>query len=74
MEEFTTDTTGNKWTALSAITDAFYGNTAILWTEPPTVFGFGVYYDGENAIGGANNPRHALTYDDAGGPVPLPHK
>ena len=67
MEEFTTDTTGNKWTALSAITDAFYGNTAILWTEPPTVFGFGVYYDGENAIGGANNPRHALTYDDAGG-------
>ena len=29
MEEFTTDTTGNAWTSLSAITDAFYGNTAI---------------------------------------------
>ena len=67
MEEFTTDTTGNAWTSLSAITDAFYGNTAIFWTEQPTLFGFGVYYDGKNAMGGQYQPRHALTYDDAGG-------
>ncbi len=67
MEEFTTDTTGNAWTSLSAITDAFYGNTAIFWTEQPTLFGFGVYYDGRNAMGGHYQPRHALTYDDAGG-------
>ena len=67
MEEFTTDTTGNAWTSLSAITDAFYGNTAIFWTEQPTLFGFGVYYDGKNAMGGHYEPRHALTYDDAGG-------
>ena len=67
MEEFTTDTTGNAWTSLSAITDAFYGNTAIFWTEQPTLFGFGVYYDGKNAMGGHYQPRHALTYDDAGG-------
>ena len=67
MEEFTTDTTGNAWTSLSAITDAFYGNTAIFWTEQPTLFGFGVYYDGQNAMGGQYQPRHALTYDDAGG-------
>ena len=67
MEEFTTDTTGNAWTSLSAITDAFYGNTAIFWTEQPTLFGFGIYYDGRNALGGHYKPRHALTYDDAGG-------
>ena len=67
MEEFTTDTTGNRWSAVSAITDAFYGNSAIYWTELPSLFGFGVYYDGLNALGGQYQPRHALTYDDAGG-------
>jgi len=67
MEEFTTDTSGNKWSAVSAIPDAFYGNSAIFWTETPSLFGFGVYYDHLNAIGGQIQPRHALTYDDAGG-------
>jgi hypothetical protein len=67
MEEFTTDTSGNAWTAVSGIVDAFYGNTAIYWTDSPTLFDFGVYYDGRNAMGGQYQPRHALTYDDAGG-------
>ncbi len=67
MEEFTTDTSGNAWTAVSGIVDAFYGNTAIYWTDSPTLFDFGVYYDGQNAMGGQYQPRHALTYDDAGG-------
>ena len=67
MEEFTTDTSGNAWTAVAGIVDAFYGNTAIYWTDTPTLFGFGVYYDGLNAMGGQYQPRHALTYDDAGG-------
>ena len=31
------------------------------------MFGFGIYYDGRNALGGHYKPRHALTYDDAGG-------
>jgi hypothetical protein len=66
MEEFTTDTSGNAWTAVSGIVDAFYGNTAIYWTDSPTLFDFGVYYDGKNAMGGQYQPRHALTYDDAG--------
>ena len=67
MEEFTTDTSGNKWSAVAAIPDAFYGNSAIYWTETPSLFGFGVYYDNLNATGGQIQPRHALTYDDAGG-------
>jgi len=67
MEEFTTDTSGNAWTAVSGIADSFYGNTAIFWTDQPSLFGFGVYYDGLNAMGGQYKPRHALTYDDAGG-------
>ena len=67
MEEFTTDTSGNAWTSLAGIVDAFYGNTAIYWTDQPSLFGFGVYYDGLNAMGGQYQPRHALTYDDAGG-------
>jgi hypothetical protein len=67
MEEFTTDTSGNAWTAVTGIVDAFYGNTAIYWTDQPSLFGFGVYYDGLNAMGGQYQPRHALTYDDAGG-------
>jgi hypothetical protein len=66
MEEFTTDTSGNAWTAVSSIIDGFYGNTAIYWTDSPTLFNFGVYYDGKNAMGGQYKPRHALTYDDAG--------
>jgi hypothetical protein len=66
MEEFTTDTSGNAWTAVAGIIDAFYGNTAIYWTDPPTLFNFGVYYDAMNAMGGQFQPRHALTYDDAG--------
>ena len=67
MEEFTTDTSGNAWTAVSAICDAFYGNSLIYWTDRPSLFEFGVYYDGGNAMGGSTSPRHALTYDDAGG-------
>ena len=67
MEEYTSDTSGNAWTAVSGIIDSFYGNTAIYWTTQPTLFSFGVYYDGDNAMGGRNEPRHALTYDDAGG-------
>ena len=66
MEEFTTDTSGNAWTAVSGIVDAFYGNTAIYWTDTPTAFSFGVYYDANNAMGGQYQPRHALTYDDVG--------
>jgi len=66
MEEFTTDTSGNAWTSVAGIVDAFYGNTAIYWTDSPTLFNFGVYYDGMNAMGGRYEPRHALTYDDAG--------
>jgi hypothetical protein len=67
MEEFTTDTSGNAWTAAAAIPDAFYGNTALYWTDTPSLFNFGVYYDGLNAMGGQFRARHALTYDDAGG-------
>ena len=66
MEEFTTDTSGNAWTSVAGIADAFYGSTAIYWTDTPTAFNFGVYYDGRNAMGGQFQPRHALTYDDAG--------
>ena len=66
MEEFTTDTSGNAWTSVAGIADAFYGATAIYWTDTPTAFNFGVYYDGRNAMGGQYQPRHALTYDDAG--------
>ncbi|MBL67992.1 MAG: hypothetical protein CMO74_06005 [Verrucomicrobiales bacterium] len=67
MEEFTTDTTGNAWSSTAAILDAFYGNTSLYWTDTPSLFDFGVYYDGNNAMGGQYRPRHALTYDDAGG-------
>ena len=67
MEEFTTDTGGNAWTAVAGIADAFYGNTALFWTDTPTLYNFGVYYDGKNAMGDKYKPRHALTYDDAGG-------
>tara|TARA_B100001123_G_scaffold444213_1_gene592363 strand:- start:2119 stop:8322 length:6204 start_codon:yes stop_codon:yes gene_type:complete len=67
MEEFTADTSGNSFSAVSATVDAFYGSTALVWTDPPSIFGFGVFYDGLNAMGGMYKPRHALTYDDAGG-------
>jgi len=67
MEEFTTDSTGNAWSSVAAIVDAFYGKTSLFWTEMPSLFKFGVYYDGYNAMGGQFEPRHALTYDDAGG-------
>ncbi|MBL69298.1 MAG: hypothetical protein CMO74_12775 [Verrucomicrobiales bacterium] len=67
MEEFTTDTSGNAWSSVAAIADAFYGNSLIYWTDKPSLYDFGVYYDGMNAMGGKNQPRHALTYDDAGG-------
>ena len=67
MEEFTADTTGNAWSSVAGIVDAFYGNTALFWTDTPSLFNFGVYYDGYNAMGGRFQPRHALTYDDAGG-------
>ena len=66
FEEFTTDTTGNAWSSTAAIADAFYGNTQLFWTDTPSLFNFGVYYDGNNAMGGQFRPRHALTYDDAG--------
>ncbi|MCH2386422.1 MAG: hypothetical protein MK293_14320, partial [Pedosphaera sp.] len=66
MEEFTTDLSGNAWTAVSSITDSFYGGTSIYWTDSPTLFNFGVYYDGMNAMGGQYQARHALTYDDVG--------
>ena len=67
MEEYTGDISGNAWTSVAGIIDSFYGNTAIYWTTQPTLFNFGVYYDGYNAMGGRYEPRHALTYDDAGG-------
>ena len=67
MEEFTTDTTGNAWSSVAGIADSFYGNTSLFWTDTPSLFNFGVYYDGMNAMGGHFKPRHALTYDDAGG-------
>ena len=67
MEEFTGDQSGNAFTSVAAIADAFYGGTSLFWTDTPTVFNFGVYYDGFNAMGGQFSPRHALTYDDAGG-------
>jgi hypothetical protein len=67
MVEFTTESSGNEWTAVAGITAAFYGNTALFWDDTPTVFNFGVYYDSSNALGGQHQPRHALTYDDAGG-------
>ncbi|MBL69781.1 MAG: hypothetical protein CMO74_15280 [Verrucomicrobiales bacterium] len=67
MEEFTTDTSAAAWSSVAAIPDAFYGSTALYWTDTPTRFNFGVYYDGANAMGGQYQPRHALTYDDAGG-------
>ncbi|MSU42321.1 MAG: hypothetical protein EXS28_11515, partial [Pedosphaera sp.] len=67
MEEFTSDQSGNAFTSVAAIADAFYGGTSLFWTDTPTVFNFGVYYDANNAMGGQFSPRHALTYDDAGG-------
>ena len=67
MEEYTVDTSGNAWSAVAAIVDAFYGNTQLTWITPPSQFNFGVYYDGMNAAGGHYKPRHALTLDDAGG-------
>ncbi|SVD53143.1 uncharacterized protein METZ01_LOCUS405997, partial [marine metagenome] len=67
MEEFTTDTSGNAWTAVASIADAFYGNSLVYWTDKPTLYDFGVYYNGLNAMGGKYEPRHTMTYDDAGG-------
>ncbi|HJO54619.1 MAG TPA: hypothetical protein QF373_08955, partial [Verrucomicrobiota bacterium] len=67
MEEFTSDSSGNAYSAVSAIVDAFYGNTDMIWTDVPSLFNFGVYYDGINSMGGMYQPRHALTHDDAGG-------
>jgi len=67
VEEYTADTSGNAWTSVAAICDSFYGETMIYWTDQPTIFNFGVYYDAQNAMGGGNQPRHALTFDDAGG-------
>ena len=67
MEEFTTDTSGNAWTTVASIADAFYGNSLMYWTDQPTLYDFGVYYNGLNAMGGKYEPRYALTYDDAGG-------
>ena len=67
MEEFTSSTEDHTYSSVAAIQDAFYGNTSIVWTQPPSKFGFGIYYDGLNAMGGMYQPRHALTYDDAGG-------
>jgi len=67
MEEFTADTSGNAWSSVAAIADAFYGDTMLYWNDQPTLFGFGVYYDRMNSMGGQYKPRHALTYDDAGG-------
>ena len=67
MEEYTADTSGNAWTAVAGILDAFYGETLIYWNNQPTLFNFGVFYDSQNAMGGQFQPRHALTFDDAGG-------
>ncbi len=67
MEEFTSDISGNAYTAVAGIADAFYGNTALFWTDTPSLYGFGVYYHHDNAVGGQNKARHTLTYDDAGG-------
>ncbi len=67
MEEFVSSSQDNAWTSVAAITDSFYGNTAIYWTDMPSKFGFGAYYHRFNAMGGKYEPRHALTYDDAGG-------
>ncbi len=67
MEEFTLSTSDSTWSAVAGVTDAFYGNTAFYWTDTPTRYNFGVFYDGSNAMGGRYEPRHALTYDDAGG-------
>ena len=67
LEEFTSDTSGNAYSAVAAIVDAFYGNTDLVWTDVPSTYSFGVFYDGMNAMGGMYQPRHALTYDDAGG-------
>ena len=67
MEEFTSSIEDHTYSSVSAIQDAFYGTTDIVWTQPPSKFGFGIYYDGLNAMGGMYQPRHALTFDDAGG-------
>ena len=67
MEEFTSSIEDHTYSAVSAIQDAFYGTTDIVWTQPPSKFGFGIFYDGLNAMGGMYQPRHALTFDDAGG-------
>ena len=50
MEEFTADTSGNAFSAVSATVDVFYGAISLVWTDPPSIFGFGVYYDGLNAM------------------------
>ena len=67
MEEFTSDVSGNAYSAVASITDSFYGNTALFWTDIPTLFNFGSFYHNDYAVGGQNSPRHTLTYDDAGG-------
>lgn len=67
MEEFTSDTSGNAFSAIASITDAFFGNTALFWTDIPTKFAFGSFYHNDYAVGGQTEPRHTLTFDDAGG-------
>ncbi len=67
MEEFTSDVSGNAYSTVASITDSFYGNTALFWTDIPTLFNFGSFYHNDYAVGGQNSPRHTLTYDDAGG-------
>ena len=67
MEEFTADTSGNAFSAIASITDAFFGNTALFWTDIPTLFSFGSFYNNDHAVGGQTEPRHTLTLDDVGG-------
>ncbi len=67
MEEFTSDTSGNAFSTIASITDAFFGNTALFWTDIPTKFTFGSFYHNDYAVGGQTEARHTLTFDDAGG-------
>ena len=67
MEEFTSVDSVTSYSAVSAIVDAFYGYTDLIWTRPPSRYGYGVFYDAQNAMTGIYEPRYALTYDDAGG-------
>ena len=64
MEEFTSDSSGN---AIAVCHCGCLLRNHLVWTDVPSLFNFGVYYDGMNAMGGMYQPRHALTHDDAGG-------